>query len=219
MNEFLSSWYGILTIVLFDVVALVAVICMTYRWLFKHIFDCLVSGICLVLTSPLFLAVFIRGKLFMKNHEGAIEGLTETYYRVGKKEKLLKLKKFRSRDNDGDLLGAYGKWIENKSVPFDINNLPLPEREYFYAHFDRYRYLELLPCAHVRTAYCCPYRCRFCYRNKLNCGVYSKRYHHANVEPRANRNYRRVSLGGKTDFFSHRGIHRPPFAFSKPSLW
>ncbi len=78
-------------------------------------------------------------------------------------------------DIDGICFKDDGKWIENKSVPFDINNLPLPEREYFYAHFDRYRYLELLPCAHVRTAYCCPYRCRFCYRNKLNCGVYSKR--------------------------------------------
>lgn len=67
------------------------------------------------------------------------------------------------------------KWVENKSLPFDITKLPAPDREYFYAHTDRYRYLELLPCAHVRTAYCCPYRCKFCYRNKLNCGIYSPR--------------------------------------------
>ncbi len=67
------------------------------------------------------------------------------------------------------------KWVENKSLPFDISKLPTPDREYFYAHTDRYRYLELLPCAHVRTAYCCPYRCKFCYRNKLNCGAYSPR--------------------------------------------
>lgn len=66
-------------------------------------------------------------------------------------------------------------WIENQALPFDIEKLPLPDRTYFYEHQDRYRYLELLPCAHVRTAYCCPYRCKFCYRNRLNCGVYSAR--------------------------------------------
>ena len=118
MNDFLSSWYGILTIVLFDVVALIAVICITYRWLFKHIFDCLVAGICLVFTSPLFLAVLIRGKLFMKNHEGAIDSLTENYYRVGKKEKVVKLSYFRSRDRDGEVLGEYGKWIESWKLSY-----------------------------------------------------------------------------------------------------
>ena len=118
MNDFLSSWYGIATIILFDVVALIAVICITYRWLFKHVFDFLVSSVCLILTSPLFLAVLIKGKLFMKNNEGAIEGLTETYYRVGKKEKILKLKKFRSRDNDGEVLGGYGKWIESWKLSY-----------------------------------------------------------------------------------------------------
>lgn len=66
-------------------------------------------------------------------------------------------------------------WRENPSQPFDIRRLPLPDRSYFYAHSDRYRYLELLPCAHVRTAYSCPFRCRYCGRHSLNCGVYSAR--------------------------------------------
>lgn len=76
---------------------------------------------------------------------------------------------------DGVCWKKDGVWTENPAKPFDIERLPLPDRTYFYAHRDRYRYLELLPCAHVRTAYCCPYRCRFCYRNRLNCGVYSAR--------------------------------------------
>lgn len=62
-------------------------------------------------------------------------------------------------------------WRENEVHPFDIKRLPRPDRTYFYAH-PRYRYLELQPCAHVRTAYCCPYKCSFCYRNRLNCGTY-----------------------------------------------
>lgn len=68
-----------------------------------------------------------------------------------------------------------GKWVVNKAVPHDIRTLPRPDRTYFYQHSDRYRYLELLPAAHVRTAYSCPYRCSFCIRNKMNCGVYSRR--------------------------------------------
>lgn len=66
-------------------------------------------------------------------------------------------------------------YASTPAPPFDINRLPLPDREYFYSHKDNYRYLELSPCAHVRTSCCCPYRCSFCYRNSLNKGVYSAR--------------------------------------------
>lgn len=76
---------------------------------------------------------------------------------------------------DGICFKKDGNWIHNTAIPFDIEKLPLPDRTYFYAHSDRYRYLELLPCAHVRTAYSCPYHCKFCYRNRLNCGVYTCR--------------------------------------------
>ena len=67
------------------------------------------------------------------------------------------------------------RWNMKAPKAFDMGLLPRPDRTYFYEHRDRYRYLELKPCAHVRTAYCCPYRCRFCYRNRLNCGVYAPR--------------------------------------------
>ena len=75
---------------------------------------------------------------------------------------------------NGLCINRGNRWIENEAVPFDIKRLPRPDRSYFYAH-PRYRYLELQPCAHVRTAYCCPYKCKFCYRNRLNCGTYSAR--------------------------------------------
>lgn len=68
-----------------------------------------------------------------------------------------------------------GRWTVNRAVPHDINRLPRPDRTYFYEHSDRYRYLELLPAAHIRTTYSCPYRCSFCIRNRMNCGVYSQR--------------------------------------------
>ena len=107
MGDFLNSWYGIAIILAFDLVAVLAVICITYRWFFKRVFDVLVSGVCLALTSPLFLAVFIRGKKFQKTHEGGIESLFEKEIRVGTKEKILCLNRFASRDKDGELLGRY----------------------------------------------------------------------------------------------------------------
>jgi len=77
-----------------------------------------------------------------------VEGL---YYRLGDKSK------------------------HNKAVPFDIKKLPRPDREYFYDRPDNYRYLELRHAAWVRTAFSCPFRCKFCERNRMNQGVYSKR--------------------------------------------
>ena len=69
MGDFLNSWYGILAFVLFDVVALIAIIALTYRWFFKRILDVILSSIAIALTSPLFLAVVLRGKKFQKEHE------------------------------------------------------------------------------------------------------------------------------------------------------
>ena len=66
-------------------------------------------------------------------------------------------------------------WVCNKSVPYDIRKMPWADRSNFYENMDRYCYLELRPCAIIRTAFCCPYSCAFCYRNRLNCGKYVAR--------------------------------------------
>lgn len=68
-----------------------------------------------------------------------------------------------------------GAWTHNAKMPFDITTLPLPDRCYFYKHPDRYQYLELPHIAHVRTAYSCPYECKFCLRNHMNHGTYTRR--------------------------------------------
>ena len=73
---------------------------------------------------------------------------------------------------DGICFKKDNKWIANEAKPFDIKRLPLPDRSYFYAHPNNYRYLELEHSAWIRTAYCCPYRCNFCQRNRMNCGKY-----------------------------------------------
>ena len=85
-------------------------------------------------------------------------------YESGKKINLSKLNGLCYKENN--------KWQINKIVPFDINNLPLTDRTYFYNHIDEFRYLELTKIAQVRTSYSCPYNCVFCYRTSLNCGRY-----------------------------------------------
>ena len=81
-------------------------------------------------------------------------------------------KKIKLQEIDGICYKENNIWKKNKSVVFDINKLPLPDRTYFYEHPKNYRYLELEHSAWVRTAYCCPYRCKFCHRNKMNLGSY-----------------------------------------------
>ena len=116
MEGFLNSWYGILIILTFDIVALIAVIAITYRWFFKRVLDLIVSAVCLALTSPLFLVVFIQGKAFQKKHEGVLPSLFTFQKRVTKKEKVVNLCVFQTRDSDGDILGSYGKWLEDTGL-------------------------------------------------------------------------------------------------------
>lgn len=84
-------------------------------------------------------------------------------------------KKINLKELEGLCYKNKDVWKHNKKVPFDINKLPLPDRTYFYEHPNNYRYLELENAAWVRTAYSCPYSCKFCHRNKMNNGKYSVR--------------------------------------------
>ena len=68
-----------------------------------------------------------------------------------------------------------GNWISNPLKATDIKRMPLPERTYFYRHPDRYQYLDLKHAMWLRSSFCCPYRCRFCLRNHMNQGIYSRR--------------------------------------------
>ena len=68
-----------------------------------------------------------------------------------------------------------GNWVINATRPTDIKTLPWPNRDYFYSHPDRYPYLDLKHAMWIRSSFSCPYRCRFCLRNHMNQGIYSRR--------------------------------------------
>lgn len=94
MDEILNSPYGIAAIVAFDVLALLAVVCITYRWLFKRIFDFFVSGICLILLSPLFLIFGLQG--MREKKRGELENVFARTPYIGKKGKEIRLLSFAS---------------------------------------------------------------------------------------------------------------------------
>lgn len=94
MDEFLNSPYGIAAFVAFDIIALLAVVCITYRWLFKRIWDVLVSTICLIVLSPLFLVLGVQGANAKKR--GEIERVFVRTPYIGKKGKKIYLLSFAS---------------------------------------------------------------------------------------------------------------------------
>lgn len=67
------------------------------------------------------------------------------------------------------------KYIVNELKPSCINELPIPDRTYFYKHKSNYRYLDLTEIATVKTSFSCPYNCNFCYCTLLGGGKYSAR--------------------------------------------
>ncbi len=107
--EFLNEWYGVLAFVLFDVIALFAVICITYRWLFKRIFDFLCALVCLIFTAPLFLFVYLRARA--AKTRGEIPEIFERKAFVGKKGKKITLKTFACYGENGEET-KHGIWLK-----------------------------------------------------------------------------------------------------------
>lgn len=92
MDEFLKEWYGILAFILFDLAALLLIITITYRWFFKRVFDFLVSLVCIALTSPILLWLYVRARKAKKR--GEIEEIFKIEPFVGKKGKTVFLRRF-----------------------------------------------------------------------------------------------------------------------------
>lgn len=93
----LDSWYGILVFLLFDLIAFVAVVAITYHWFFKRILDVLISGICIVFLSPIYLILFIRARSAKKR--GEIEKTVVKTKYIGKKGKTVYLSRYALNPN------------------------------------------------------------------------------------------------------------------------
>ena len=114
------EWYWILLIVLGSVALFFLLSILLYKQFFKRLYDIVLSGLAIIVLSPLLIVLIIVGAIAMRGNPFF------TQERPGKKEKIFKLIKFRSmsntKDKDGNLLpdedrlNGYGKFIRKTSL-------------------------------------------------------------------------------------------------------
>nr|MDE7215282.1 sugar transferase [Clostridia bacterium] len=120
MKDFLSSWWGITIICVIAIVLWISLSALLYRKFFKRFYDFLLSGIALIILSPVLLLLTLIGAIKMKGNPFF------TQARPGKKEKIFKMIKFRTmtceKDAEGNLLPdekrltKYGKFLRSTSL-------------------------------------------------------------------------------------------------------
>ena len=114
------EWWQILLIVLGSIVLLFLLSIVLYKQFFKRFWDIVLSGLAIIILSPLLIILTIIGAIAMKGNPFF------TQERPGKREKIFKLIKFRSmnnkKDGNGELLpdekrlGKYGKFLRASSL-------------------------------------------------------------------------------------------------------
>ncbi|MCR5847462.1 MAG: radical SAM protein [Lachnospiraceae bacterium] len=68
-----------------------------------------------------------------------------------------------------------GEWICNPKIIETPEDLPVPDRTYFYKNRKRFRYLAFKPLALVKNSYSCQRNCNFCFCTNRNGGRYACR--------------------------------------------
>ena len=129
MEEFLSrmltEWWGITAIVIIALGLWVLVSALLYRQFFKRFYDIVLSGMVLLIISPILLILILIGWIKMKGNPFFVQLRPGKKKRNGK-ERIFKLLKFRTMTNargeDGELLPdeqrliKYGQWLRSTSL-------------------------------------------------------------------------------------------------------
>ena len=114
MDGFLSTWQGIALFVAFDILAVLAVIAIAYRWLFKRVLDLLFSTLVILLLTPVWLALWISGGV--AKNRGEIHAFFQRETFVGKKGKTVRLTSLNRFNADGEITGGYGRFLDKTKV-------------------------------------------------------------------------------------------------------
>ena len=120
LHMMISEWWGITLIVVFSLVIWLLLSAVLYKQIFKRFYDIVLSGMALIVLSPVFIVLIILGAIKMKGNPFF------TQLRPGKNEKIFKLIKFRTMtcetDENGELLPdekrltKYGKILRSTSL-------------------------------------------------------------------------------------------------------
>ncbi len=114
------EWWQILLIILGGLLLLLVLSVVFYKPFFKRFWDIVLSGLAIIVLSPILLILSLLGLIIMKGNPFF------TQKRPGKNEKIFRLIKFRSmnnkRDENGELLAddqrlsKYGKFLRATSL-------------------------------------------------------------------------------------------------------
>ena len=120
LHNLISTWWGIAVICVFSLAVWVLLSALFYKQFFKRFYDIVLSGIAILVLSPVIIVLIIVGAISMKGNPFF------TQLRPGKNEKIFKLIKFRTmsnaKDKDGNLLPdemrltKYGKLLRATSL-------------------------------------------------------------------------------------------------------
>ena len=127
--------------------------------------------------------IIIGGSNVEINYENYFESEVDYIYHLSGLENLIKLVNYISNKDTKnkleDIFGIVykenGKWIINKKIVETPEDLPIPDREYFYRNKELYRYLTFKPLALVKNSYSCKKSCDFCFCTNRNSGKYACR--------------------------------------------
>lgn len=114
------EWWQIVLIILCALVVLLNLSILFYKQFFKRFYDLALSGLAIIVLSPLLLILIALGAIFMSGNPFF------TQQRPGRHEKIFKLIKFRTMDNrkdeNGNLLpdetrlNKYGRFLRSTSL-------------------------------------------------------------------------------------------------------
>ena len=119
-NLLVTTWWGITIICAIGLAVLILVSAIFYKQFFKRFYDIVLSGIAIIVLSPVLLVLIVLGAIKMKGNPFF------TQLRPGKNEKIFKLIKFRTMtletDENGNLLPdekrltKYGRILRSTSL-------------------------------------------------------------------------------------------------------
>lgn len=126
LNALISTWWGVLIIVLASVALFLLLSAALYRRFFKRFYDVLLSGLALLILSPLLIVLTVVGAIKMKGNPFFTQPRPGRINKRTGKESIFKLIKFRTmtnaKDEDGNLLSdeqrlnKYGKFLRSTSL-------------------------------------------------------------------------------------------------------
>jgi lipopolysaccharide/colanic/teichoic acid biosynthesis glycosyltransferase len=126
LEKLVSEWWGIAIIVFAALAVWMLLSALLYRPFFKRFYDMLLSGLALIVLSPILLILIILGAIKMKGNPFFTQMRPGKINKRTGKEKIFKLIKFRTmtmeKDENGNLLPdekrltKYGKILRSTSL-------------------------------------------------------------------------------------------------------